>query len=341
MSAGLAAVREDIFVSLCFPETLSCASDVAVVEEACRKISARFRYFEVLLIARMDEPEEFLSLCLSRCPNVRIIKVRGTRRHYASRVVAANEAIGDVVVITSLAEAGVLDLSAMIATAADKNSVTVFTRDQRSWTSSLLQVLGSASRFRISSGDMRTIAIPRVWMGRILAHPQYNLALRFPPLGQGLPIIHIPAPVLKPVIGSDATFWRRVGLAYQLSVNAAPVVLIGVGLLSGFVMLGAVAYVIYAIGVVIFASHVQPGWFTTTILQVGTIGYLALAVLGLSMGLQKLLEHLEPQVADTVVEEVTNTNLPSDIHDLNIAIEIGHADAPLPKDGTSPGAASA
>ncbi|QTL03813.1 hypothetical protein J5J86_00030 [Aquabacter sp. L1I39] len=318
-------LREDIFVSLCFPEPLASEDDVSVVLKASRQISARFRYFEVLIIARVGDADDLLSACLSGSPHVRVIKVRGTRRHYANRVVAANEAIGDVVVITSLAEAGALDLPGMVAAASDQNAVTVFTREQRSWTNRLLQALGSASRFMISSGDMRTIAIPRVWMSRLLAHPQYNLALRFPPLGQGLPILHIPAPFTRISASSDATFWRRVALAYQLSVNAAPVALIGVGLLSCVVVLGALAYAIFAVGVVIFASHVQPGWFTTSIIQAGTAGYLALAILGLSMGLQKILEHLEPQVADTVVEEICNTDLPAQIHDLNVSVEMGHA----------------
>lgn len=339
MSLDPKPLREDIFVSLCFPESLASTDDVAVILEAIRQIAARFRYFEVLIIAQVDETEDLLTACLRGSPNVRVIKVRGTRRHYAHRVVAANEAIGDVVVITSLAEAGALDLPEMIAAAADHNAIAVFTREQRSWTNRLLQALGSASRFRISSGDMRTIAIPRVWMSRLLAHPQYNLALRFPPLGQGLPILHIPAPFIPASAGNEATFRRRVGLAYQLSVNAAPVALIGVGLLSCAVTLGALVYAIFAVGVVLFASHVQPGWFTTTILQAGTAGYLALAILGLSMGLQKLLEHLEPQVADTVVEEISNTDLPAAIEDLNVSVEIGHGVAPLGAGGPPVGPA--
>lgn len=338
MSTGQQERREDIFVSLCFPEAPTSARDVASIVEATRRISERFRYFEVLVIARVDDPDDFLAPCLAASPNTRVIKVRGSARHYARRVAAANEAIGDIVVLTAIAEATVLDLPGTIAKAADRNAVMVFTRRSGGWSNPLLQALGAASRFRISSGDMRTIAIPRTWMNRLLAHPQYNLALRFPPLGQGLPIHHIPVADGVPALpGNEASFRRRVGLLYQLAVNAAPVVLMGVGLLSAAVAFGALLYSLYALGVVLLASHVQVGWFTTTLVQAGTACYLGIAILGLSMGLQKLLERLEPQIDDTVVEEVSNTDLFTEMQDLNVSVDLD----PLPggKEGSPSGQA--
>lgn len=323
MTSARPALREDVFVSLCFPEAPASAADVAAIAEAGRQIAATFRYFEVLVIARIEDPDDFLAPCLQDVAHTRILRVRGSGRHYARRVAAASEAIGDVVVLTALGEAGALDLSGMAAAAVEQNAVMVCTRAGGGGNNPLLRALGAAARFRISSGDLRTLAIPRVWLNRLLAHPQCNLALRFPPLGQGLPIRHLPVDGLPALSADEPALRHRVGLLYQLAVNAAPAVLIGVGLLSCAVTAGALAVIVYAIGVVLLATHVQEGWFTTTLVQAGTAGYLGLAILGLSMGLQKLLERAEPRIDDTVVDEIGNGDLFAGMQDLNVAVDIG------------------
>lgn len=315
--------REDVFVSLCFPEAPLTPEDVDIIAAATRVIAETFRYFEVLIIARIDQDADgLLRRCLQKCPNSRVIKVRGSSLHYSRRVVAASEAIGDVVVITSLSEVGSLDLTVLIATAIERNAVTVFTQQNRSWTTPILALLGAASRFRISANDMRTIALPRTWLNRLLAHPQHNLALRFPPLGEGFPIHHMPAGGLPPLKTIDSARGRRIGLLYQLSVNAAPVVLIGVGVLSATVVMGALLYMAYAVGALFLVANLQAGWFTTSIVQACTVCYLGLAILGLSMGLQKLLEYLAPRTHETIMEEMSNADLFADVQDLNISVDV-------------------
>jgi hypothetical protein len=317
------ALREDLFVSACIPESPTSAADVEAIVGIARQIGLTWRYYEVLIVAEVNAcDDDRLRECLARCPNLRVIKVRGSLRHYSRRVVAANEVIGDLIVFTSLAEAGALDLAELTKTAAEKNAITIFTIQRRSWSDPLLSVLGSASRLRISMNDMRTMAVPRTWLNRLLSHPEHHLALRFPPLGEGFPIHHLQvvAPKLRKSVDRGSP--HRMRLLYDLAVGAAPLVLIGVAALSALVVVGAVLYMGYAVAVLFFVKNVQPGWFTTSLVLAGTAAYLAAAILGLSAGLQKLLQRLEPKVEDTIVEEMTNGDLFDGIRELNVATDV-------------------
>lgn len=320
-SGGRPVRREDVFISLCIPEAPATAADVAAIAAAAAAVAQRFRYYEVLIVARIGEDDDsLLKACLAACSGLRVLRVRGSAQPYSRRVVAAGEAIGDVVVITALAETGVLDLIGAADEAASRNTICVFTRagakGSRGPAGALLAALGAASRFRISLSDMRTIAIPRTWLNRLLAHPQQNLALRFPPLGEGLPIHHIAVAGLPALPAPDNAPARRLAVIYSLAIHAAPVVLAGVGLLSGAVIAGSLFYVVYAVAALFLVAHLQEGWFTTAIVQAGTACYLALAMLGLSLGLQKLLATAGPNSGDTVVEELTSTDLLATAQDL-------------------------
>lgn len=338
MSAGSARApmrREDVFVSLCIPEAPASAKDVDAIAAAVKVFAAAFRYYEVLIVARIDQDDdELLRQCLIRCPSTRILRVHGSSQRYSRRVVGANEAIGDVLVMTALGEIGALDLIGLTTAAIERNAISVFARQDTAWGrqvfgNALLALLGAASRFRISTSDMRTIAIPRTWLNRLLAHPQHNLALRFPPLGEGLPIHHIPVSDLPALQAPDATLGGRIGLLYNLAIHASPALLVGVGWLSALVIFGALLFMIYAVAMLFLAEHLQEGWFTTSIVQAGTACYLAMAMLGLSLGLQKLLANAGPHISDTIVEETNNTDLFADIQELNISVDIERTIRPV------------
>ncbi len=327
--------REDVFVSLCIAEAPASARDVEAIVAAAHGIAAAFRYYELLIVAQIErEDDELLRQCLLRCPNIRILRVRGSSRHYSHRVVVASEAIGDVVVITALSEIGVLDLIGLITAAVERNTISVYARRDRAWGrrgvgNALLALLGSASRFRVSISDMRTIAIPRTWLNQLLAHPQANLALRFPPLDEGFPVHHIEVRGLPALKVPDTTLVGRIGLLYGLAIHASPVLLAGIGWLSAFVIIGAVLFGFYAIGALFLVAHLQDGWFTTSIVQAGTAGYLGIATLGLSLGLQKLLANSGPHIVDTIVGETTNTDLFADIQELNVSVDVERITLPV------------
>lgn len=326
-AASAPAPREDVFVSLCVPEAPVTPGDVERIVAVATAVAKVFRYYEVLIIADLDAPDDLLRHCLLRCPNLRVLRVRGSSQLYASRVVAAREAIGDVVIITALVEIGALDLIDLATTAIERNAIAVFTRTEpvsarHGLSDRLLAVLGAASRFRISTSDLRTLAIPRGWVARLLAHPQAHLALRFPPLGEGFPIEHIAVADIPALRLADAAFRRRLALVYALAIHAAPTLIVGVGVLSLLVMAGGVLFMLYAIGALFLVKHLQEGWFTTSLVQAGIACYLGLAILGLSLGLQKVLANGAARLDDQVVDETNNTDLFSDIRQLNIAVEL-------------------
>jgi hypothetical protein len=258
MNTVAPARREDVFISLCIPEAPATERDVDLIVQATKSISDIFRYYEVLIITDTGS-NPLLQQCLQRCPNLRILGVRKSSQLYAPRVVAANEAIGDIIVITSLLEIESLDLVALTIAAVERDAILVYTRqDQLSATRSIrngvLSLLGTASRFHISAGDLRTLAIPRAWLTRLLAHPQYNLALRFPPRGDGFPIHHIPADGMPLPKKTDAALAQRIGLFYNLAIHAAPAVLAGVGILSVIIVAGALSFVVYAFAILFIAK---------------------------------------------------------------------------------------
>ena len=85
-------------------------------------------------------------------------------------------------------------------------------------------------------------------------------------------------------------------------------------------------FALYAVAALFVVERVQEGWFTTSIVQAGTAGYLSLAILGLSLGLQKILQNAVPHIDDLVVEETNSTDLFSDIQQFNVSVEIEPAD---------------
>ena len=83
--AGAPARREDVFVSLCIPEAPISTQDVERVVAAAASIAAAFRYYEVLIVAGVDQDNALLRQCLYRCKNLRLLRVRTLPQHYSNR----------------------------------------------------------------------------------------------------------------------------------------------------------------------------------------------------------------------------------------------------------------
>lgn len=308
---ALSARREDAFVSLAFAQSPNSDDDVAAITNAVAAVAKRFRYWELLIVVAVDHANDhYLQQCLDRIENIRVITIRPSAQIYPERLVAATEAIGDVLVFAVFAEARQsIDYAALIEAAIANDTVMKCSREPRTTSSRLFEMAGRVSGFHISLDDMHTIAFPRNALNRLLQHPERDLALRFPPLGEGFPVRSVIVPVVDRRGSGGANYRHRASLFYRLSVNAAPVVLSSVGALSVVVTVASLLYVVYCVLVWSFAHNIQPGWFTTSLATSFTAMYLGVALLGISLGMQKILNRLSPGPEDAIVGETVGTSL--------------------------------
>jgi hypothetical protein len=121
------------------------------------------------------------------------------------------------------------------------------------------------------------------------------------------------------------------GVVQKLLVSTAPRALTLVSLLSLVVVFAALAYAIYAVVIWLTLASVQPGWFTISLMLSMTAAFLGIALFGLSIGVQKLIEMLSNDVADDIVEECSAVDMFGQaMNELNVEIATDHAAAAIP-----------
>lgn len=320
------ARREDVLVSVCFADVRNVPEQIAAVKRLAEKVDARFRFWEFVVVANADDAAELLPL-VNAVANLRLFTVRVGTEHYRKRVVAASEAIGDVVVITSCRELPYLDLVAMVEDAVAKGQIQIGQGTRSSRTERLigppLATLGRGAGFNVGLRGLQTMAIPRTLLNRILTHPDRDLALRFPPRDGGIG----PGTVIARDGGPTPRSWRdlgrRITLLQKLLTNLAPRLLFYVSVASALVAVLGLFYLLYAIGSWIVVSELEPGWLTISLMLSFTACFLGCALFGLSLALQYLLALLERDRFDDVVDEVNRVDLFGQVaRDLNVEVEV-------------------
>lgn len=322
MSESADTRRDDILISLCITDFTDTGQERRAVRELAADLARRYRYREILVIVTDDENDGDHSALLREVPHARIITVRYGTGFYRRRVIAASEAIGDVVALVSVGEVEALDVPAMIE-AADKGMIVVGHRRGRSPIDLALRPLARAGGFRATAGAMLSAALPRTILNRLLARSDRELALRFPPRDAGLTLQLQEAKSGATMRRDLADTARRLGLIQKLVVNAAPRVLPLVGYLSLLVTVVAMLYAFYALVVYATFEQVQPGWLTTSLAVSATAAFLGVSLFGFATGLQRIIELLTPDIGDDVVAEVNAVDLFAEVReDLNVAQEI-------------------
>lgn len=320
-------VRDDILVSVCFAEARGGTETLVALRDLATRMAASFRYWELVLIADADAGFDTL---MRELPNVRLLKVRHGAPFYRRRAAAASEAIGDVVVLAAVDELEALDIVEMVETAEASGSIVIGRRGRGSLLNPALRALGGSAGFRVDARDMLTAAYPRTLLNRLLAHPDRLLALRFPPADHSLPVHWREANGGAGPRRQLQEVGRRFNLVQRLMVSSAPTVLSLVVVLSLLVILSSLAFSAYAV-VVLLTSTPEPGWFTTSIVLSLTAFFLGCAILGLSMGLQKVIELLSGEVGEDIVDEQASGDLFGQvIQELNVEVGAGAADGTGP-----------
>ncbi|MFO6445683.1 hypothetical protein ACLBKU_00925 [Erythrobacter sp. NE805] len=316
--------REDVVVSVCFSELHESLSTFAAIRAVADTLDRAYRYREIILVVGEAQREAFLAI-VEEVPNCRLFVVRRGVEYYDRRVIAAEEAIGDLVVIGNLDEIAALDLVAFLDHAEAADAVTMIYRSPKRPVKRLLAwpfiALGKVAGFNVDPSDFQSIAAPRTLLNLLAAHEEPRLALRFPPRDPRIPVDWF---ATRRNVASRTAFIglrRRAQLLQTLLVHLTPLILTIVAISSSLLALVGLAYAAWIVGALLLVDSLAPGWLTTNAMLAVSAVFMGMSTLGLSLGLQHLLKQQRRLKGDLVPEEVNRIDLFHQVaFDLNVEL---------------------
>ena len=328
-----ADLREDVLVSICFGNLPADSAGFDAVAVLAQALESRFRFYEIIVVAKEGQRDAYLPL-VKRVDNLRLFTVRDRTPLYRRRVIAADEAIGDVVLMANAGELAFLDPIDMITRAYDDQRTVLAIRPAGLVSRTLampLIALGRMAGFKVGLRDLQTLAVPRTLLNQLLAHPDPELALRFPPRDVRIPLDVAEAAHDMPEVRAAGQLRRRFALLQRLLVYVAPSLLMVVTIASALLALMGFFYAIYILGAWIVVDEMAPGWLTLSAMLSLTAFFLGVSIMGLSLGLQQLLARADHDSFDGVVSEVNRIDLFGEVAaELNVDLE---RDKPGPGQG--------
>lgn len=323
--------REDVVVSVCFSELAAGPATFAAIRDLAVRLDGAYRFREIILVVDDTQRAGFLDL-VREVPNTRLFVVRRGTEYYDRRVIAAEEAIGDLVILGNLEEIAALDVLAFLDFAEAENAVTMAFRPAHRPFKRLLAwpfiALGKLAGFNVDPSEFQSIAVPRTLLNLLLAHDEPRLALRFPPRDPRLPREWFRTAVNVEGRTAFTGIGRRLALLQTLLVYLTPALLTLVAVSSGVLTLVGLAYAGWIVGAVLLVDSLAPGWLTTNAMLAVSAVFMGFSTLGLSLGLQHLLKQQRRLKADLVPEEVNRIDLFQQVaFDLNVVLE---SEAPAP-----------
>lgn len=323
--------REDVVVSVCFSDLAASPATFAALRQLAVTLDSAYRFREIILVVDDSQREAFLDL-VREVPNTRLFVVRRGTEYYDRRVIAAEEAIGDLVVLGNLEEMAALDVLAFLDFAEAENAVTMAFRPAKRPFKRLLAwpfiALGKLAGFNVDPAEFQSIAVPRTLLNLLLAHDEPRLALRFPPRDPRLPREWFRTAVNVESRTAFTGIGRRLALLQTLLVYLTPTLLSVVAVSSTILTLVGLAYAAWIVGAVLLVDQLAPGWLTTNAMLAVSAVFMGFSTLGLSLGLQHLLKQQRRLKGALVPEEVNRIDLFQQVaFDLNVVLE---SDTPPP-----------
>lgn len=323
--------REDVVVSVCFSDLAASLATFAAIRDLAVTLDTAYRFREIILVVEDSQRSDFLDL-VREVPNTRLLVVRRGTEYYDRRVIAAEEAIGDLVVLGNLEEMVALDVLAFLDFAEAENAVTMAFRPAKRPFKRLLAwpfiALGKLAGFNVDPAEFQSIAVPRTLLNLLLAHDEPRLALRFPPRDPRLPREWFRTAVNVASRTAFTGIGRRLALLQTLLVYLTPTLLSVVAVSSTILTLVGLAYAAWIVGAVLLVDQLAPGWLTTNAMLAVSAVFMGFSTLGLSLGLQHLLKQQRRLKGALVPEEVNRIDLFQQVaFDLNVVLE---SDAPPP-----------
>jgi hypothetical protein len=317
--------REDVVVSVCFSDLPTTLATFETVRHVAATLDQAYRFREIILVVDDTQRAAFLDL-VRDVPNLRLFVVRRGTEYYERRVAAAEEAIGDLVVMGNIDELAQLDVLAFLDHAERENAVTMAFRHARRPVKQVLAspfiALGKLAGFNVDPREFQSIAVPRTLLNLMLAHDEPRLALRFPPRDPRLPREWFRTDVNIAARSAFRNLSRRMQLFQTLLVYLTPTILSVVAISSSVLTLLGLAYAAYILGAVVMVDRLAPGWLTTNAMLAVSAVFMGVSTLGLSLGLQHLLKHQRGGHGGVVPEEVNRIDLFQQVaFDLNVERE--------------------
>ena len=317
--------REDVVVSACFSDLPPTPRSFEILRDLAATLDAQYRFREIILVVEEDARAAFLPL-VEQVADLRLFVVRKGTEYYERRVIAAEEAIGDIVLIGHLDEVAAMDVLAFLKRAETSNAIAIANHFRRRPVKDLIawpfRALGKLAGFRVDPSDFQTIAMPRTLLNPILAHDEPRLALRYPPRDPRLPVagFHVETNVATRSALRDIP--RRAALFQTLLVYLTPIILSAVAISSSVLALVGLAYAAWVVGAVLLVDQLAPGWLTTNAMLALSAIFMGLSTLGLSLGLQHLLRLQSHGRGSDTPEEVNRIDLFGKVaSDLNVENE--------------------
>lgn len=309
-------------VSICLASEERLLEEVAKLAAASDEFTRRLRYWEIVYVIRDRDRARLTPQAtdLARLTNLRIIIANDDISYYRRRAIAASEAIGDVIVLTGFRELQSLDL---VEFAADAYAADRIVLGRRAATPLQLSFgywfLNAISAYRVNASDLQTIALPRSKLNALLDRKTLALDLRFEAKRGGESFLR------KPVNAMGSAHSRsgvadRYALLEELISTSSGRYLKGYAGLSLIVAMMAFLYAAYAVGIVLFKPDVQEGWFSTALVQSGSVGFLAIGFAVLCLGLADIAESLSGRSRQPIMGEISNVDLFSGNVDLNVEV---------------------
>lgn len=323
--------REDVVVSVCFSELSASPAAFAQLRDIAARLDTAYRFREIILVVDEADRAAFLDV-VRDVPNTRLFVVRAGTEYYDRRVIAAEESIGDLVVLGHPGEVAALDIIAFLGRAESDNAVTMAFRPERAPIKRLLAwpfiALGKLAGFNVDPAEWQSIAVPRTLLNLMLAHDEPRLALRFPPRDPRLPRQWFRTQARVANRTAFMGLGRRFALLQTLLVYLTPLILSVVAVSSALLMLVGLAYAGWIIGAALLVERLAPGWLTTNAMLAVSATFMGISTLGLSLGLQHVLKQQRRLKHAAVPEEVNRIDLFQQVaFDLNVVLE---SEAPLP-----------
>mgnify|MGYP001818920614 CR=1 FL=1 len=305
-------LRDDILVSVCFSDASDPDLASSRIERVVDQLKSHYRYWEILVVNETGNDKKFIE-ALTALPNLRHLSVFKGIDNMQRRVVAASEAIGDVVLLTSIHEVDLMDLTAMIDAANEHEAIVLGQRKTAVIAEPLIGALGRASGFEASTRDMQTVAYPRTMLNRLLGNPNPALALRFPPRDNTVRVLRQSPNTTVTAIGGKgdrpSRLVSRFDLLLRMVTDAGPALLGVVALLSAAMFVGALLFTVYVVIVYLTYENVAEGWTTLSLAISGMLSFLGIAFFGLCITLRKMAEIIRGRTVNLLVAEKSSVDL--------------------------------
>lgn len=317
--------RDDVLISICFSNLHIASDNFSKLKELRSEIESKFRFCEIILLIDAEFEEDFLKIT-NQISDIRLFSMSSSQDYYAQRVILAEEAIGDVVLITDLEEIKYINIFEMVNCALEEKATVIAENSVRNIVytpfSKILSRLGKSAGFRVDLQNLHTMALLRPHLNYIIAHSTPELALRFPPYDAMLPLKFYSTNKRVPFRNDTDSFKRRVNLMQKLLIHLAPVLLKMVIISSGLLAATGGLYSIYTLAVWAFVSQIASGWLTISAILSLSATFMGISILGLSLGLLHLLNYKTQNKFQNRANEVNSVNIYGKIiSELNVNLE--------------------